>query len=173
VICIKLNNPPRVMIMSASSTCLKESCTNETHHTGETHCRRDRKATGSTGLLSRTRGCSGSGRGFDTRRGGTRCGGRRSKQADDSVAAKAHGTIGTYPAAGVEVPLATVVPLDAPPSFTVVLRQEVSLPDMMVTMSEYAVVPVLSLRAMLLDPSQPHVSKNPTKRRVTHKIVLA
>lgn len=53
------------------------------------------------------------------------------------------------PAAGVEVPLATAVPLDAPPSLTDVLRQEVSLPDIIVTISEYAVEPVLSLRAIL------------------------
>lgn len=62
--------------------------------------------------------------------------------------------IATYPVAGVEVPLATAVPLDAPPSLTDVLRQEVSLPDIIVTISEYAVAPVLSLRAMLLDSSQ-------------------
>lgn len=62
--------------------------------------------------------------------------------------------IATYPAAGVEVPLATAVPLDAPPSLTDVLRQEVSLPDIIVTISEYAVEPVLSLRAILLDSIQ-------------------
>lgn len=71
--------------------------------------------------------------------------------------------IATYPVAGVEVPLATAVPLDAPPSLTDVLRQEVSLPDIMVTISEYAVAPVLSLRAMLLDSSQLRISKKPTE----------
>jgi hypothetical protein len=78
------------------------------------------------------------------------------------VVAKAHATIATYPAAGVEVPLATALPLDEPPSFTDVLRQLVSLPAMIVTISEYAVVPVLSLRAMLLNPSQLHITKKPT-----------
>ena len=37
-----------------------------------------------------------------------------------------------------------------PPSWTELLRQEVELPAPIVTMSEYAVVPVLSFKAMVL-----------------------
>lgn len=141
------------MIVSVLSTCLEESSTNETHHTSNTHCRRNRQGTGSAGLLGRARGCSGSGRSFSTRRACARRGRGRSKRVNDLVAAKTHAIIATYPAVGVEVPLATALPLDEPPSSTVVFRQEVSLPGMIVTMSEYATLPVLSFRAMLLDSS--------------------
>lgn len=50
------------------------------------------------------------------------------------------------PEAGVE---AAPEPL-VPPSWTELLRQEVELPAPIVTMSEYAVVPVLSFKAMVL-----------------------
>jgi len=56
----------------------------------------------------------------------------------------------TYPAAVLPVPVATTLPVDEPPSLTDVLTQLIELPGWTVTMSEYAVVPVLSFRAMVL-----------------------
>lgn len=80
----------------------------------------------------------------------------------------------TYAAAEVLLaPEATELPLDEPPppSFTVVLTQVISLPLWMVTISEYAVAPVLSLRAMLLHSHELWVPK--IEIHSTHKMVLA
>lgn len=56
----------------------------------------------------------------------------------------------TYAAAVLPVPVAPVVPVAEPLSLTDVLTQLIEVPGWTVTMSEYAVVPVLSLRAMVL-----------------------
>jgi hypothetical protein len=69
------------------------------------------------------------------------------------------------PEAGVEAAPEPPVPV----SSTELLRQEVELPAMIVTMSEYAVVPVLSFKAMVLHKA---VSRYPTENsKCSHKLV--
>lgn len=56
-------------------------------------------------------------------------------------------------------------PLVPPVSVTLLLRQEESVPPVTVTMSEYAVAPVLSFKAMVLHVEHQHEPKNTQQQR--------